>query len=411
MRRPHAEQRLYRLKPLIAVIRAWYILVPITCPENETKYQGKSHAQAHEHVSKYVTMNLQDLHRDSHTAPIALGASMWTYLAVHRAPQQLPWSAWTPCLWKHWSQLWSNSTPLTKILLHRLQEKALALQTPPTSWSSKSNGGTLDLDPWKPTNKHAIACLQLCIWSYIIFGCRQPTQSMNHALFYGQWTTDQGHQSLHSWTVSLKDSQAFWTWWSSTDVNLHGLWSWAAFATSGRSCGVMSPTQLPEWWIGTIFGFAFPKDSHSLTPPKVINADKKLRWTPVNAAKIPQHCGLQMQNRLRETLLLDTLGRHSYCYLTLLGGATSWHFCRTLLLDTLVGHSHLTLLWDALTWHAFLTLWLWHSLSWHSGGTLLLDTLSWHSCKTLVLRDSYSALLQDTLTLGRHYYLTCFLRP
>ena len=73
------------------------------------------------------------------------------------------------------------------------------------------------------------------------------------------------------------------------------------------------------------------------------------------------------------TLLLDTLVRHSY--LTIL----TWHSCTTplqyliLFLDT----SYLTLLQD------YLTL-LQDTLAWHSSGTLLLDTLVRHPYLTLL---------------------------
>ena len=56
----------------------------------------------------------------------------------------------------------------------------------------------------------------------------------------------------------------------------------------------------------------------------------------------------------RETILLDTLIRHSD--LTLLWGTLTWHSCGALLLDTVLGHSYLTRFLDALTWHFCKTL-------------------------------------------------------
>ena len=118
-----------------------------------------------------------------------------------------------------------------------------------------------------------------------------------------------------------------------------------------------------------------------------------------------------------KTLLLDTLLRHSY--LTLLWDTLTWHSCKTFLLDTLVRlvrHSYLKLLRDTLVRRSYLTILTWHSYKtlWpdtlvrHSYLTLLSDTLAWHSCKTL-LRDalfwhSSGAPLPDTLV--RHSYVT-----
>ena len=80
------------------------------------------------------------------------------------------------------------------------------------------------------------------------------------------------------------------------------------------------------------------------------------------------------------TLLLDTLVRHS-----LLDSLTC-HSCKTLLLNTLVRHFLLDTSYLAL-------------LTWHSSGTLLLDTLVRHSCLTdTLLRHSYMTLLYDALT-------------
>ena len=65
--------------------------------------------------------------------------------------------------------------------------------------------------------------------------------------------------------------------------------------------------------------------------------------------------------------------------------------CRTLLWDTLVGHSSRKLFWDTLTGHSCGTV-LWDTLTGHSCGTLLWDTrvghlwdtLTGHSCSTLL---------------------------
>ena len=80
-----------------------------------------------------------------------------------------------------------------------------------------------------------------------------------------------------------------------------------------------------------------------------------------------------------ETLLLDTLVRH------FLLDTLPCHSCKTLLFNTLVGHflldtSYLTLFWDTLTWQSCETF----LLDWHSSPTLLLDTLVRHSYLTLL---------------------------
>ena len=80
-----------------------------------------------------------------------------------------------------------------------------------------------------------------------------------------------------------------------------------------------------------------------------------------------------------ETLLLDTLVRH------FLLDTLACHSCKTLLFNTLVGHflldtSYLTLFWDTLTWQSCETF----LLDWHSSPTLLLDTLVRHSYLTLL---------------------------
>ena len=100
------------------------------------------------------------------------------------------------------------------------------------------------------------------------------------------------------------------------------------------------------------------------------------------------------------TLLLDTLVGHSYLtlltwhsYLTLVWDTLTWHSSKTLLLDTLVRH----FLLDTLTWHFLLD-----TLTWHSYLTLL----TWHSCLTRLLRHSYLTLLLDTCV--GHSYLTLF---
>ena len=136
------------------------------------------------------------------------------------------------------------------------------------------------------------------------------------------------------------------------------------------------------------------------------------------------HCSLTLFATLLWTALslhscgvlwLDTLSRHSWGD-TLTCDTLSWHFCRTLLLDT----SYLTLLQDALTWPFCSTLWLdtpsWHI--WFVGHSYLtrfgnlvrhsyLMTLpTWHSCRTLLLgalvRHSCKTLLLDTL-VGQSY--------
>ena len=120
------------------------------------------------------------------------------------------------------------------------------------------------------------------------------------------------------------------------------------------------------------------------------------------------------QKNLDETIMLDTLVRHSS--LTLLSDTPawhswedtlSWHSCWTLFLDTLVGHSCLTvlsersclkLLWDTHVGHSWQD-----TLAWHSCLTLFLDTLSWWSLLDTLAGRSW----QDTF--ARHFCWTLFL--
>ena len=118
-------------------------------------------------------------------------------------------------------------------------------------------------------------------------------------------------------------------------------------------------------------------------------------------------------------LLLDTLVGHSYLTL-LLWNALTWRSCKTLLHDTLVGHSCLTPHFDTFVGYSYPTL-LWDTLAGHFCRTPLLDTLvgglSWHSCKALLLGTfvgrSHLARYLDTFcgaffldTLVGHSYLT-----
>ena len=82
---------------------------------------------------------------------------------------------------------------------------------------------------------------------------------------------------------------------------------------------------------------------------------------------------------LRRTLLWDTLVGHSCTCGTLLWDTLVGHSCGTLW-DTLVGHSYGTLLWDTLVGYSCRTL-LWDTLVGHSCG-ILLYTLVGHSCRS-----------------------------
>ena len=87
------------------------------------------------------------------------------------------------------------------------------------------------------------------------------------------------------------------------------------------------------------------------------------------------------------TRLLDTCIWHGFwrAYsLALLLDTIAWHSCGMLIFDTFVGHSYLALLWDILIWHSdFDTLaYLTHVYAGHPHmtipGNTLLDTLTWH---------------------------------
>ena len=96
------------------------------------------------------------------------------------------------------------------------------------------------------------------------------------------------------------------------------------------------------------------------------------------------------------TGLLDTCIWHGFWrayYLALLLGTLAWHSCGMLIFDTFVGRSYLALFWDTLTWHSDLT----RLLTWHM---CMQDTLTWQSQETLYLTrllDTFGAPAIESL--------------